>query len=209
MILEKKIVISGSIIKAIATTAIIGMALKGIETISKLNDIGTQAITVSGIIIICILGTILYFKELRNCGAIKSIKQIIQTFDIDWEDSTHHLLVSWLYGGLIGLLAIQPIFFYYFGNAFELESTAISFCFGIAFAYIMRKDCKIIIDYLKYFAYGALFGIGMIITGITIGILVFTFGLFWIGLLISIDVMFTGIYTYLDLLEWVHETEPK
>jgi hypothetical protein len=201
---EKKEVIGLAVMKAIITTAIIGFAINRMDIVLTTTDLFTKVFTSGMIGIVCILGTVLYSFNLSKIGFLKTTKQFFYTPGISWGDNVEHLVRSWLESGMIA--AMLGVSYLISGESdWGVYPVLVFLGFGSLFAYIFRNDCKQTMDYLRYFMYGYFFGIGMVLTGVLITFLVTIFGAFWVGLLITIDAVFTGAYTYLDLLDWEKE----
>lgn len=207
MITEKKGIVIFSIIKAIITTAILGFAINGVNTIIGITDPLIQKIAFVVVGGICILGTIIYVRGLQKDGFLKSINNLIYFYGLDWKDNAERLTKSWAYSipPLLVVLGLWVALFCF--GTFGLFSLCFSTISGLLFVYISRNECKSLRDRIKYFLYGYVFGIGMIITGLLISFLISRFGIFWIGGLLLIDAGFTGFYTYLDLLDWEQENK--
>jgi hypothetical protein len=201
---EKKEVVGLAVIKAIITTGFIGLAINRLIEVSSTTDYITMILTVGFIGIVSVVGSGIYSHELFKKGILKTPVQFFHTYGINWEDNAGLLLKSWGESGVIGLLLVVSYLLSTEGQV-GIYPIAIAIGFGVLTVYIMRKDCKTPMQYIKFFIYGYLFGIGMVIAGVLIQFLISIFGAFWIGLLIGIDVLFTGAYTYLDLLEWERE----
>lgn len=205
---EKKEIVGLAVVKAIITTAIIGFAINRMDIVLTTTDLFTKVFTSGLIGIICILGTVFYSYNLSKAGFLKTAKQFFYTTGISWGDNTEHLVKSWLESGTIA--AMLGISYLISGEAdWGVYPVLVFMCLGILFAYIFRNDCKQTMDYIRYFMYGYFFGIGMVLTGVLITFLVSIFGVFWVGLLITIDAVFTGAYTYLDLLDWEKEQNKR
>lgn len=189
-------------VKAVLTTAILGIALIELQTIFNLDGIRTIA-TLSLITCICILAISLYLFELTKKGLLKTTGQIIQLYGLDWLDNTKILLSNWLQSIVITIAILLNLLGFVFAPLIIL----VAVIGGLSFVVLSRNECKTKKDVIKYFIYGYLFGIGSTICGLLITYLISLFGVFWIGGLIITDAVFTGFYTYLDLLEWEHETE--
>jgi len=199
---ERKEVVIFSIIKAIVTTAILGLAINGVNTILAITDPTIETITFAVIAAVCITGMTIYLFGLWKDKFLKTIRNLIHLYGLNWEENAQRLTRSWAWGGLPALILCGIFAVIYYLGEFGRFGIAFSTVSALSFVYISRNECKTIMDRIKYLLYGFVFGIAMIVTGIITGFLISLFGIFWIGGLILTDAGFTGFYTYLDLLEW-------
>jgi hypothetical protein len=206
---EKKTIVIFSIIKAVATTAILGLAINGVNNILSITDSHMGLAVIIGMGFLCITGAVIYLFGLWKEGFLKTISNLIHLYGLSWEDNAERLMKSWAWGG-IPVLIFCGIF-----ATINYLGTFGGFCLGfstasaVSFVYISRNECKTIMDRVKYLLYGYVFGVVMIAAGIITGFLISLFGIFWIGGLILMDAVFTGFYTYLDLLDWERENKER
>jgi hypothetical protein len=213
MVSEKQDLVIWAAARAIVSTAIIGMAIQGVQTLMNISWSEPEMCFYIGEVgFICVVGTILYVKDLKSKGLLASPRNYLQIInkEFDGGKQIESLFRGWYWPVFLTGFADTAITLgLYFGN-FGIQASVVALISSAIVAYGWRNDDKE--DKAAHFIHltrGYLFGLAMVIAGIAIGAAVSVFGVWWVSLLIIVDVSFTGFYTYLDLMEWVHEKEAK
>ena len=75
--------------------------------------------------------------------------------------------------------------------------------------YIFRNKIEKPSDYVKYIMYGILTGIGMYLLGAGIVIAIGIMGFWQVAVIVVLETIFTAVYVYTGLLDWVEEEKAR
>ena len=210
---KKKDILIWAIAKAIFSTAVIGMAIQSALSLQNVSWSEPEMVVFFvELCLVCLLGTVLYVRKLKSLNLIASARNYFQIYDTDfgWDKHVACLFRSWEWPVFSVVFIDTALTFGLYFGMFGVQSTIVALLSSALIAYGWRNDGgETVVAHASHIAMGYLFGLMMVLAGIYIGIAVSAFGAMWVSLLIIVDVSFTGVYTYLDLLEWVHATEVK
>lgn len=207
--MDKKEVITLSIIKSVITTAIIGAAVYELFKLLSIGEIIYQEIAFLAIGIICLLGASFYLHKLLLEGKLLSKINLLHLPGLSWETNVGYLLESWFLSGEIAVEICLSLALMLYNPELGICVLIVGIGGALLCIYIMRGLCKTTSNYVKYFLIGYALGAALVFSGVLVGFLVSTFSPIWVYGLLLVEVLFAGMYTYLDLLDWKNEEEKK
>jgi len=187
--------------KALVTTAVIIFAVYSVLNASKVSEhiqFYVYTSIISGVLISLFLAVQWYYGKLHR------LFEVIYTDSIDIDDNRFALILRTLASVALGLLIATTL--YLSQQYIEIIQT-IGGCSLVSTAFIYYVFRNKIINWRSYVLFAGL-GIATGTAAYLLGtLIVIAIGLigFWLTIgIVSLETVFTAIYTYLGLLDWVH-----
>lgn len=196
---KKTIVVLASI-RALVTTSILVMA--GICIVRMIDyPLYYLVVIAASIVTCCVITGWSYYMDLSGKNIVKSWRDLIQTFELEWSDNIDMILKGWLYGIATAVVIVVTSILGVFA---PLPAVAI-LLFGVEYSFVARNECKTMKDRLRYFVTGYLYGCGAVICGSLLSILMDRFGAPLVLGAFALDILITGTYVYMDLIQWEYD----
>ena len=195
-----------SAVKALCTTAVILGAVLSVLNIKNISDnlqIYVYTSILSGLIISVTLGVQYYH------GKLFRLFDIIYTTSIDKVENISELARRTVVAVVLSLLITGLLYVSQFYGEILWQVGACSVISTGFIYYVFRNKLTDLKTYLVYTGYGIATGTAAYLLGSLVVIAIGLIG-FWLTFgILSLETVFTAVYTYLGLLEWVNEAKEQ
>jgi len=195
-----------SAVKALCTTAVILGAVLSVLNVKNLSEniqIYVYTSILSGLIISVTLGIQFYH------GKLFRLFDIIYTTSIDKAENITELTFRTGVALVLALLITTVLYLsQYYGEILWQVGACSVISTGFIY-YVFRNKLTDLKTYLVYAGYGIATGTAAYLLGSLVVIAIGLIG-FWLTFgILSLETVFTAVYTYLGLLDWVNEEKEQ